>query len=206
MICSGRQAARKLIKVLSAVTRATETRDLLVLDGELVVVCYLFAYGDRLLRVNDDLGLSIHRYDFGVTVGLKFKEYSYLYTIFIYPSRMIFSTYITAMVDEPGEISALGRIHDVVEVDPEEVTGADTLLLVTLLSHVREDGPHVVSDVLDDHLVGGNVLEGEEAPIVNGRLSKGHLLPTELKWAKENCVSDESVAAAFHISLFDYAP
>ena len=50
---------------------------------------------------------------------------------------MIFSTYITAMVDEPGEISALGRIHDVVEVDPEEVTGADALLLVTLLSHVR---------------------------------------------------------------------
>ena len=68
-----RQAARKLIKVLSAVTCATETRDLLVLDGELVVVCDLFAYGDRLLRVNDDLGLSIHRYDFGVTVGLKFK-------------------------------------------------------------------------------------------------------------------------------------
>ena len=106
------------------------------------------------------------------------------------------------MVDEPGEISALGRIHDVVGVDPEEVTGSDALLLVTLLSHVREDGPHVVPDVLDDHLVGGNVLEGEEAPIVNGRFSEGHLLPTELKWAKENCVSDESVAAAFHESIF----
>ena len=74
MICSGHQAARKLIKVLSAVTRATETRDFLVLDGDLVVVCYLFAYGDRLLRVNDDLGLSIHRYDFGVTVGLKLRD------------------------------------------------------------------------------------------------------------------------------------
>ena len=82
MICGGHQAAGKLIKVLSAVTRATETRDLLVLDGELVVVCDLFAYGDRLLRVNDDLGLSIHRYDFGVTVGLKFRYLITLISIF----------------------------------------------------------------------------------------------------------------------------
>ena len=45
-------------------------------------------------------------------------------------------TYITAMVDEPGEISALGRVHDVVEVDPEEVTRAYALLLVTFLADV----------------------------------------------------------------------
>ena len=89
MICSGRQAARKLIKVLSAVTGATETRDLLVLDGELVVVCYLFAYGDRLLRVNDDLGLTIHRYDFGVTIGLKFNEYIFLNLLVSFDTSII---------------------------------------------------------------------------------------------------------------------
>ena len=56
MICSGRrQAARKLVKVLSAVTRATETRDLLVLDGELVVVGDLLAYCNGLFGINDNL-------------------------------------------------------------------------------------------------------------------------------------------------------
>ena len=90
------------------------------------------------------------------------------------------------MVDEPGEVAALGGVHDVVEVDPEEVARPDALLLVALLAHVGQHGADVVADVLDDHLVGGNVLEGEEAPIVNGRFSKCHLLPTELKWAKEN--------------------
>ena len=95
------------------------------------------------------------------------------------------ATYITAMVDEPGEISALGRVHDVVEVDPEEVTRAYALLLVTLLADVGQNGAHVVSNILDDHLVGSDVFEGKETPVVNGRLSKGHLFPTELKWTKK---------------------
>ena len=77
-------------------------------------------------------------------------------------------TYITAMVDEPGEISALGRVHDIVEVDPEEVTRAYALLLVTLLADVGQNGAHVVSNILDDHLVGADVFEREETPVVNG--------------------------------------
>ena len=45
--------------------------DLLVLDGELVVVGDLFTEGDRLLRVDDDLLLAVDGDDFGVTVRLQ---------------------------------------------------------------------------------------------------------------------------------------
>ena len=66
---------KKLIKVLSAVLRAAQAQDLLVLDGEFVVVGDLLAHGDLLLRVDDDFRLAVHRYDFGVTVGLESGEW-----------------------------------------------------------------------------------------------------------------------------------
>lgn len=41
------------------------------------------------------------------------------------------------MVDEPGQVAALGRIDDGVLVDPEQVATADAFVLVTSLTHVR---------------------------------------------------------------------
>lgn len=85
------------------------------------------------------------------------------------------------MVDEPGKVPKLGGVHDVVQVDPEEVRAADALLLVVLLPHVGEDGADGVPHVLDDHLVGPDVLQREQSPVVDSRLSEGHLLSPELK-------------------------
>ena len=48
--------------------------NLLVLDGEFVVVGDLLAHGDRLLGVDHDLLLLVHGDHLGVTVGLQRKK------------------------------------------------------------------------------------------------------------------------------------
>ena len=88
------------------------------------------------------------------------------------------------MIDEPGKVAALGGVDDVVQVDSEEVGGADALALVAVLADVGEGRADDLADVLDDHLVGADVLLGEEPPVVDGGLPEGHLLPSELE--KEN--------------------
>lgn len=47
-------------------------------------------------------------------------------------------SYIAAVVDETGEVATLGSIDDGVVVHAEHVAAADTLLLVSLLPHVRD--------------------------------------------------------------------
>ncbi len=42
------------------------------------------------------------------------------------------------MVDEPGEVSALGGVDDIVLVDPEQVGRPDALFLVTFLTNVGD--------------------------------------------------------------------
>ena len=61
----------ELVKILPAVLCAAQTMDLLVLDGELVVVGDFFAERDRLLGVDDDLLLAVDGDDFGVAVRLQ---------------------------------------------------------------------------------------------------------------------------------------
>ena len=61
----------ELVKILPAVLCAAQTMDLLVLDGELVVVGDFFAKRDRLLGVDDDLLLAVDGDDFGVAVRLQ---------------------------------------------------------------------------------------------------------------------------------------
>jgi hypothetical protein len=64
-----------LVQVFPTVLGSAETMDLLVLDGELVVVGDLLTEGDRLLRVDDDLLLAVDRDDLGIAVWLKhFKQ------------------------------------------------------------------------------------------------------------------------------------
>ena len=89
------------------------------------------------------------------------------------------------MIDEPGKVAALSGVDDVVQVDSEEVGGADALALVAVLADVGEGRADDLADVLDDHLVGADVLLGEEPPVVDGGLSEGHLLSSELKMNTE---------------------
>ena len=85
------------------------------------------------------------------------------------------------MIDEPGQVSALGCVHHAaLLVDPEQVGRSDALLFVALLPHVGQQGSHHFADVLDHHLVLANVLLGKESPVVDGRLAESHVLSTEL--------------------------
>ena len=91
-------------------------------------------------------------------------------------------TYIAAMIDEPGQITTLGRIQNsMFSVDPEQVGGADTLLFVPHFSDIRKDRSNHLSHILNYHLVCTYILFGKETPIVNGGFTKGHILATELQ-------------------------
>ena len=47
-------------------------------------------------------------------------------------------SYVAAVVDEAGEVAALGGVDDGVVVHAEHVAAADPLFLVALLPHVRD--------------------------------------------------------------------
>lgn len=64
---------RTLIQRSSTVLCPTQTGDLLVLNGELVVVSDLLVDVNRLPGVDHDLLLRLHCDDFCITVGLKKK-------------------------------------------------------------------------------------------------------------------------------------
>ena len=60
----------ELVKILPAVLCAAQTMDLLVLDGELVVVGDLLPYGNGLPAVDDNLALPVNLDHFRITVRL----------------------------------------------------------------------------------------------------------------------------------------
>lgn len=123
-----------------------ETRDLDFLVREMVVcsgvseacerrgktarrtVGDLFAHVDVGLGVDDNLLLAIDRDDARRAVR------------------------DAAVVDQATEIALLGRVHDQVVVDSEQVAAADALALILLLATVCDLSPDHLADVLDDHL------------------------------------------------------
>lgn len=60
-----------LVECPAAVLGPTQAGDLVVLQGELVVIGDFFVNGDRLLRVDDDLFLRLDGDDLSVAVWLK---------------------------------------------------------------------------------------------------------------------------------------
>lgn len=60
-----------LVERSPAVLGSAQTRDLLVLDGKLVVVCNLFVDVDRLARVDYNLLLRLHCNHLGIAVRLR---------------------------------------------------------------------------------------------------------------------------------------
>ena len=87
------------------------------------------------------------------------------------------------MVDKPRQVAALGGVDDVVPVDPEQVGASDALSLIRHLPLIGHGLPHVLTDVLYHHLIGGNRLQREQTPVVDGRLAKLELLLPELRGA-----------------------
>lgn len=68
-----------LVERPAAVLGPAQTRDLVLLQRELVVVGDLLVDGDGLLRVDHDLLLGLKGDDLGVTVGLKDRETTELF-------------------------------------------------------------------------------------------------------------------------------
>ena len=48
-------------------------------------------------------------------------------------------TYIAAVINKPGEVSAFRGIDDGVMIDSEHVTASDAFILVSLFTHVSND-------------------------------------------------------------------
>ena len=64
----------RLVQGAMAAVGPTQAGDLLVFDGELVVIGDLLADGDGLPGVDDDLLLGLHRDDLSVAVGLRSRR------------------------------------------------------------------------------------------------------------------------------------
>ena len=91
-------------------------------------------------------------------------------------------TYITAMIDEPGQITTLSGIQNsMFSVDPEQVGGANTLFFIALFTDIRKDRSDHLTHILNDHFVCTNILFGKETPIVNSGFTKSHILVAELQ-------------------------
>lgn len=145
-----------LVEGPPAVLGATEAGDLDVLDGELIVICDLLVDIDVLLGVDDNFLLGLHRDHLGVTVG------------------------VTAVINEPCKVAALGGVNDGVVVYPEHVAATDAFVLIPFLPHVCNHLADVLTHVLNDHLIGGDGLHGKQAPVVNVALTEFELFLPKL--------------------------
>ena len=75
---------------------------------------------------------------------------------------------IARVVDETRNAALLGRVDDVVVYQAEQIAGTYALFVVADLTHVCDSLADLLSHVLDDELVDGDVLVGVQTPSVNG--------------------------------------
>ncbi len=145
-------AQRQLIEIPTTPHRPTQTRDLVILLNRKVIIyaahqpssspkakrnltiSNLIPKLDIHLRVDDNLLDAIHRYDLRVAIR------------------------IAGMVDQAPQVAALGRVHNLLLVNPEQVAAPDTLPLVRALPPLRYLRAHNLPHVLD-HL---HISEHEE--------------------------------------------
>ena len=69
--CVGKAGVRDLIECSSTLRRSTQTRNLLIFDGELVVISYLLINVYVSFRIDDNLLLRLKGDYLGVTIRLK---------------------------------------------------------------------------------------------------------------------------------------
>ena len=77
------------------------------------------------------------------------------------------STYITRMVYKARQIAAFGGVYDRAWVDAEHVAAADALRVVVLLADVRHGLTNDFAHVFDNELLGTDLLERKQAPVVD---------------------------------------
>jgi hypothetical protein len=86
----------------------------------------------------------------------------------VYADNLGCTVWCTAVVDKTSNTTHLCRIDDRILVNTEEVTGSDTLLVVSHLAQICNALSDLLADILDDHVVGCNVLLSIQTPIVDG--------------------------------------
>jgi len=145
-----------LIKSSPTLWSSTETDDLLLFDGEFVVIGDLLVEGDGLFRVNDDLLFTFDSDHLGVTV------------------------WIATMIDEPGEISTLRGVDDVDQVNSEEIGTPNSLFLVLLFPNVSQIRTNRLTHVLNDHFISCDRLSREKSPVVDCASTEAEALLPEL--------------------------
>ncbi|KAB1263260.1 hypothetical protein Cadr_000023846 [Camelus dromedarius] len=102
----------------AAALGAAQTRDLVVLQRELVVVGDLLIHANGLLGVDHDLLLGLDGDHLGVAVGLQDEGPGPCPRPTPGPARPL--THRAAVVDEPCQVTTLGGIDDGVVVHPEQ--------------------------------------------------------------------------------------
>lgn len=60
------------------------------------------------------------------------------------------NTYVAAVIDESREITALGGIDDIFQIDSKQIWTTDTGRLVFLLSQIRYARSYHLADVFDN--------------------------------------------------------
>lgn len=85
------------------------------------------------------------------------------------------------MVDESSNIAAPGRVNNCVRVDLEQVRTADANLRVLLFADVCHNWSHLLTNVLNDHLICRDILQRKQAPVVDSTLGEFELLLAELQ-------------------------
>lgn len=129
-----------LVQCSTAVLCSTQARNLVLLEGELVVVGDFFIDSDGLLGVDHDLLLGLDGDDLGVTIWLQTqtnkRRMSKSRSDVAQNVRAGAFTHSAAVVDESRQVATLGGIYDGVVVHSEQVAAPDALLCVALLAIV----------------------------------------------------------------------
>ena len=74
-----------------------------------------------------------------------------------------------AVINEPSNSTHLCRIDDRILIYAEEIAGTNTLHIVFDFAEIGNPLSDPFSNVLDNHVIGGDTLLFIQSPIVNGR-------------------------------------
>ena len=88
------------------------------------------------------------------------------------------------MINKPRQIPALCRVHNRILINPEHIIRPDALRHVHLLPMVGHGLPHRLAHILNNKLLGGYIIQREQAPIMNARLGELERLLPQLQLAE----------------------
>lgn len=73
-----------------------------------------------------------------------------------------------AVIDEASNATHLGRVDDSILVNAEKVTRSHTLLVISNFSQIGYTLSNLLTDILNNHVVGYNILLCVQTPVVDG--------------------------------------